>query len=137
MKTIKLIIISLFITINTQSQNLIKVAVSGNSVYLDNKYENKSKIDYDSVLSFTINSSEIFVLSLFDNCKYCYDSINFEKVRLICLYKEYPGNRYYFYTESGEMITKWDGNIYKRIEIYPSVSFLDINLKRTYTLNNE
>ena len=35
---------------------------------------------------------------------------------------------------SGNLTTTWYGDEYVRIEVYPSVSFLDPKLKRTHTL---
>ena len=135
MKKIKLIIGTL-LTVFSYTQDTSSVVISGNSIYLDHKYENKSKVSYDSILVFNLKPNEVFDLSLFDDCKYCYDSIDFKKVRLICLYKEYPGDRYYYYSESGRIITTHYGDEYVRIEIYPPVTFLDPKLKRSHTLKS-
>lgn len=136
MKKIKLIIIGTLLTVFSYTQDTSSVVISGNSIYLDHKYENKSKVSYDSILVFNLKPNEVFDLSLFDDCKYCYDSIDFKKVRLICLYKEYPGDRYYYYSESGRIITTHYGDEYVRIEIYPPVTFLDPKLKRSHTLKS-
>jgi len=136
MKKIKLIIIGTLLTVFSYAQDTSSVVISGNSIYLDHKYENKSKVSYDSILVFNLKPNEVFDLSLFDDCKYCYDSIDFKKVRLICLYKEYPGDRYYYYSESGRIITTHYGDEYVRIEIYPPVTFLDPKLKRSHTLKS-
>ena len=136
MKKIKLIIIGTLLTVFSYAQDTSSVVISGNSIYLDHKYENKSKVSYDSILVFNLKPNEVFNLSLFDDCKYCYDSIDFKKVRLICLYKEYPGDRYYYYSESGRIITTHYGDEYVRIEIYPPVTFLDPKLKRSHTLKS-
>ena len=136
MKKIKLIIIGTLLTVFSYAQDTSSVVISGNSIYLDHKYENKSKVSYDSILVFNLKPNEVFDLSLFDDCKYCYDSTDFKKVRLICLYKEYPGDRHYYYSESGRIITTHYGDEYVRIEIYPPVTFLDPQLKRTHTLKS-
>ena len=136
MKKIKLIIIGILLTIFSYAQDTSSVAISGNSIYLDSKYEKKSKVSYDSILVFNLKPNEVFNLSLFDDCKYCYDSIDFKKVRLICLYKEYPGDRYYYYSESGRIITIHYGDEYVRIEIYPPIMFLYPKLKRSHTLKS-
>jgi hypothetical protein len=136
MKKIKLIIIGILLTIFSYAQDTSSVAISGNSIYLDHKYEKKSKVSYDSILVFSLKPNEVFHLSLFDDCKYCYDSIDFKKVRLICLYKDYPGDRYYYYSESSRIITTHYGDEYVRIEIYPPVTFLDPKLKRSHTLKS-
>ena len=136
MKTIKLTFLMVLFSLFSYSQDTSSVAISGNSIYLGHKYENKSKINYDSILVFNLKPNEVFYLSLFDDCKYCYDSINFEKIRLICLYKEYPGDRYYYYSESGRIITTYFGDEYTRMEVYPPVSFLDPKLIKTYILKS-
>ena len=134
MKTIKLTLLGILFSLFSYSQDTTWIAISGNSVYEDSKFENKSKISYDSILVFNLRPNEVFKLQLFDNCEHCYNKVNFEKVRLICLYKEYPGDRYYYYSESGQITTTHFGNEYKRIEIYPSISFINPNLERTHTL---
>ena len=136
MKNIKLTIVGLMLTAFSYGQDTNRVAISGNSIYYENQYEKKSKVSYDSILVFNLKPNEVFDLSLFDDCKYCYDSTDFKKVRLICLYKEYPGDRYYYYSESGRIITTHYGDEYVRIEIYPPVTFLDPQLKRTHTLKS-
>ena len=136
MKTKQLTILAILLSIFSYGQDTSSIAISGNSIYLDSKFENKSKISYDSILVFNLKPNEVFYLSLFDDCKYCYDNIDFEKVRLICLYKEYPGDRYYYYSESGRIITTYLGDEYTRMEIYPPVSFLDPKLKKTHTLKS-
>jgi len=134
MKTIKLTIIGILLITFSYAQDTSRVAISGNSIYLDTKFENKSKVSYDSILVFNLKPNEVFYLSLFDDCKHCYSSVNFKKVRLICLYKEYPGDRYYYYSESGRIITTHFGNEYVKMEVYPPITFLDPKLNRTHTL---
>ena len=60
----------------------------------------------------------------------------FEKVRIICMYKQYPGDRYYYYSESADISTIHYGNEYTRIEVYPPVSFLDPKLGQSYILES-
>ena len=135
MKKIKLTILGTLLSVFTYGQtDTIWIAISGNSVYEDSRVENESKISYDSILVVNLKPGEVFKLQLFDDCKYCYDSIEFKKVRLICLYKEYPGNRYYYYSESGRITTTHYGDEHVRMEIYPSISFVDPKLERTHTL---
>ena len=136
MKTIKLTILGVLLSIFSYGQDTTWLAISGNSIYQDSRAENESKISYDSVLVINLKPGEVFKLQLFDDCKYCYDSIEFKKVRLICLYKDYPGDRSYYYSESGNLTTTHYGNEYTRIEIYPSVTFLDPKLKRTHILKS-
>lgn len=136
MKTIKLIVAGLMLSVFSYGQDTTWIAISGNSIFLDSKVENEFKISYDSIVTIELSPNEVFKLQLFDDCKYCYDTVGFEKVRLICLYKTYPGDRHYYYSNSGNLTTTWYGDEYVRIEVYPSVSFLDPKLKRTHTLKS-
>ena len=136
MKNIKLTIVGLMLSAFSYGQDTTRVAISGNSIYYENQYEKKSKVSYDSILVFDLKPNEIFHLSLFDDCEHCYDNVDFKKVRLICLYKDYPGDRYYYYSESGRIITTHFGNEYTKIKVYPPITFLDPKLKRTHILKS-
>ena len=135
MKTIKILILSLFISLVSygQYQDTTWVTISGNSTY--DTYLNKNKIAYDEILTFDLKENEVFKLQLFDDCKLCYDNIIFEKIRLICL-QFYPnlreGDKSYYYSESGNTTTTWYGDKVKRIIVYPSITFVDPKLKSTY-----
>jgi hypothetical protein len=129
MKTIKITLLCLFISVLSYSQDTTWVTISGNSIY-DTDY-NKYKISYDSILTFDLKENEVFKLQLFDDCKYCYDT-TFIKIRLICFFLEIPGDRYYYYSESCRITTTHYGNKVKRIIVYPSISFVDPKLKSTY-----
>ena len=137
MKKIKLTLIGLLLSIFSYGQtDTTWITISGNSVYENSKYEGKTKITYDSIITINLKLNEVFKLQLFDDCDGCYDNTKFKKVRLICLYKNYPGDRYYYYSESGNITTTHYGNKYIKIEIYPSISFLDPNLEQTHTLKS-
>ena len=134
---IKLTAIGLLLSIFSYGQtDTTWLIISGNSIYENMEYERELKTTYTSITTFELDTNEILYLTLWDDCDVCYDNIKFEKIRLICMYKQYPGDRYYYYSESGDISTIHYGNEYTRIEVYPPVSFLDPKLGQSYILES-
>jgi hypothetical protein len=105
------------------------------------EYEKETKITYESITTIELDTNEILYLTLWDDCDVCYNTltpyeIQFEKVRIICMYKQYPGDRYYYYSESGDISTIHYDNEYTRIEVYPPVYFLYPKLGQSYILES-